>query len=93
MQIGNEKMRIDGFSWKADLDVDMSLANPLSGLAKGTNFQITRGVDAATAGLLGSAVAVRSSLKSGSPIAAWWLARISSPWSGDCTTPSLPALI
>ncbi len=55
MQIGNEKMRIDGFSWKADLDVDMSLANPLSGLAKGTNFQITRGVDAATAGLLGSA--------------------------------------
>ncbi len=56
MQIGNEKMRIDGFSWKADLDVDMSLANPLSGLAKGTNFQITRGVDAATAGLLGSAV-------------------------------------
>ncbi len=55
MQIGTEKMRIDGFKWEAQLDVDMSLANPLSGLAKGSNFQITRGVDSATAGLLGSA--------------------------------------
>ncbi len=55
MQIGTEKMLINGFSWAADLDVDMSLANPLSGLAKGSNFQITRGVDSATAGLLGSA--------------------------------------
>lgn len=55
MQIGTEKMRIDGFKWNAELDVNMSLANPLSGLARGTNFQITRGVDSATAGLLGSA--------------------------------------
>ncbi len=93
MQIGTEKMRIDGFKWEAQLDVDMSLANPLSGLAKGSNFQITRGVDSATAGLLGSAAGVRSSPKSRSPIAAWWLARTWSPWSGDCTTPSLPALI
>lgn len=55
MQIGTEKMRIDGFNWNAELDVNMSLANPLSGLARGTNIQITRGVDSATAGLLGSA--------------------------------------
>ena len=55
MQIGNEKMLIDGFSWSAELDVDMKLANPLSGPAKGSNFKINRGVDSATAGLLGSA--------------------------------------
>ncbi len=53
----DEKILIDGFSWKAYLDVDMSLANPLSGLAVGSNFKITRGVDAATAGILGSAAA------------------------------------
>ena len=55
MQIGNEKMLIDGFSWSAELGVDMKLANPLSGPAKGSNFKINRGVDSATAGLLGSA--------------------------------------
>lgn len=55
MQIGNQKMLIDGFSWNAELDVNPSLANPLSSLAKGSNFKITRGVDTATAGLLGSA--------------------------------------
>ena len=55
MEIGGQKMLIDGFKWSANLDVDMSLANPLRGLANGTNFKITRGVDSATAGLLGSA--------------------------------------
>ncbi|MFO0940004.1 MAG: type VI secretion system tube protein Hcp [Pirellulales bacterium] len=57
MQIGSQKMLIDGFSWSASLGVDMSLTNPVSGLAKGTNFKITRGVDSATAGLLGNAAA------------------------------------
>lgn len=55
MQIGSQKMLIDGFSWNAESDVNLSLANPISSLAKGSNFKLNRGVDTATAGLLGSA--------------------------------------
>ncbi len=57
LEIGGQKLLIDGYSWKAFADGDvLDLPSSLTA-AKGGQFQISRAVDSGTAGLLGNAAA------------------------------------